>query len=129
MAQLQYYGIKYPFTSDSDENFYVDVNHSLKSKVRSELLHIIFTPKGQKLRDPEFGTDLIKYIFEPNDDESWDSIKTEISESVSRLNDSMKIKNIEVLKSEDNPAEVFVRIDYSVKEGNKEINDSIVTKL
>lgn len=129
MAQLQYYGIKYPFTSDSDENFYVDVNHSLKSKVRSELLHIIFTPKGQKLRDPEFGTDLIKYIFEPNDDESWDSIKTEISESVSRLNDSMKIKNIEVLKSEDDPAEVFVRIDYSVKEGNKEINDSIVTKL
>lgn len=129
MAQLQYYGIKYPFTSDSDENFYVDVNHSLKSKVRSELLHIIFTPKGQKLRDPEFGTDLIKYIFEPNDDESWDSIKTEISESVSRLTDSMKIKNIEVLKSEDDPAEVFVRIDYSVKEGNKEINDSIVTKL
>lgn len=129
MAQLQYYGIKYPFTSDSDENFYVDVNHSLKSKVRSELLHIIFTPKGQKLRDPEFGTDLIKYIFKPNDDESWDSIKTEISESVSRLNDSMKIKNIEVLKSEDDPAEVFVRIDYSVKEGNKEINDSIVTKL
>lgn len=129
MAQLQYYGIKYPFTADSDENFYVDVNHSLKSKVRSELLHIIFTPKGQKLRDPEFGTDLIKYIYEPNDDESWDSIKTEISESVSRLNDSMTIKNIEVLKSEDDPAEVFVRIDYSVKEGNKEINDSIVTKL
>ena len=67
MAKQQFYGVKYPFVAEDVENYFIDVNKTLKDKVRSILMHIIFTPKGQKLRAPEFGTDLIRYIFEPND--------------------------------------------------------------
>lgn len=129
MAQQQYYGIKYPFTSDSEENFYLDINHSLKTRARSEILHVIFTPKGQKIRDPEFGTNLIKFIFENNDDESWEAVKTEISDAVSMFTHGIRLNNIEVVRSEDDPAMIYVRIDYSIKQGNSEINDKIVTKL
>ena len=67
MGKTQKYGIKYPFTLDNEDGFYVDLNKTISDGVKSQLLHLIFTPKGQKLRDPNFGTDLIKFIFEPKD--------------------------------------------------------------
>jgi phage baseplate assembly protein W len=63
MARQQLFGIKYPFTHDDYQNFFVDANINEKDKVRSQIMHVIFTPKGQRIRMPEFGTDLIKYIF------------------------------------------------------------------
>ena len=52
MAKQQFYGVKYPFVAEDVENYFIDVNKTLKDKVRSILMHVIFTPKGQKLRDP-----------------------------------------------------------------------------
>lgn len=129
MARQQYYGIRYPFTSNDNDNFYVDVNYTLKGKVRSQLMHVIFTPKGQKIRDPEFGTDLIKFIFENNDSASWEGIKNEVASVVNKYTTNITLNDINVLKGEDDPSEVFVRIDYSVKEGNKETKDSVIAKL
>lgn len=129
MAQQQYYGIRYPFTSTDEDNFYVDVNYTLRGKVRSQIMHIIFTPKGQRIRDPEFGTDLIKHIFEPNDDTTWEGVKAEVTEALNMYATNIKLNNIDVLKNSEDPSQVFVRIDYSVIEGNKETKDSIITKI
>ena len=66
MAVKKYYGIKYPFSNDNDEEIYLDLDESYKDSIKSKVLHVLFTPKGQRLRDPNFGTDLIKYfIFSP----------------------------------------------------------------
>ena len=37
----KFYGIKYPFTSKDEENFYLDINKDLKDKVRSLLMHVV----------------------------------------------------------------------------------------
>ena len=92
-------------------------------------MHVIFTPKGQKLRDPEFGTDLIKYIFEPNDSISWDGIKNEVSDVVNRYAPGVKINNISIMQNDEEGAEIYVRLDYSVSDGINVVNDSIATKL
>lgn len=125
----KHYGIRYPFTTQDDENYFLDVNHDLKEKVKSDLMHVIFTPKGQKLRDPEFGTDLIKYIFAPNEGETWGSIKSDIAEVIKKYVRGVTLNDISVLQSEGGIHEVFVRIDYSISNGFKTITDSIVTKL
>lgn len=129
MANKQYYGIKYPFTCDGFQNFYADVNSSLKDKVRSQVMHVIFTPKGQRLRKPEFGTDLIKHIFEPNDSVSWEAVKNEVMESVKRWVDNVSVNDIQVVKSEDDKGEIFVRVDYSVSEGNKVVSDTVIASI
>ena len=64
MALTQKFGIKYPFTLENDDELYMDLNMTREESLKSRLLHVIFTPKGQRLRNPDFGTDLIKYIFE-----------------------------------------------------------------
>ena len=48
MALTQKYGIKYPFTSDNDEGIYRGLNKTDADNIKSQVLHLIFTPKGQK---------------------------------------------------------------------------------
>ena len=55
MAITQKYGIKYPFTTDNDDATYIDLNETYGEGIQSQVLHVIFTPKGQKLRDPDLG--------------------------------------------------------------------------
>lgn len=129
MTKQQFYGVKYPFVAEDVENYFVDVNKTMKDKVRSLLMHVIFTPKGQKLRDPEFGTDLIKYIFEPNDSISWEGVKTEVSEAVNKYVKGVTINNISVMKNDEEGAEIYVRLDYIVSDGINVVEDSIATKL
>ena len=129
MAKQQFYGVKYPFVAEDVENYFIDVNKTLKDKVRSILMHVIFTPKGQKLKDPEFGTDLIRYIFEPNDNTSWESVRNEISEVVSKYVKGVTINNISVMQNSEDVAEIYVRLDYSVNDGINIMTDSIATKI
>ena len=129
MSKLQYYGIKYPFTAQGDENFLLDVNYDLKSKIRSILMHVIFTPKGQKLRDPEFGTNLVKYIFEQGDGFTFESVKDEVSVVVSRYIDGITINDISIMESNEDFHKIYVRLDYTVTSGFKTITDSIITQL
>jgi len=124
----QYFDIKYPFTDGGTQRYVFDMNETQKERVASDILHVIFTPKGQRLRSPLFGTDLIKYIFEPNDGLVWSSVKNEIRETVSRWVRGVTVNNIEVLASRDG-TEVYVRIDYTVVDGNSRYNNSIAVQL
>ena len=129
MAKRQWLGLKYPFMDNDYQRFFVDVNMTEKDKIRSQIMHVVFTPKGQRIRNPEFGTDLIRYIFSPSDSESWEGVKNEIVASVQRYVPGCVINNIRIAQSDDERAEIFVRMDYTVTEGNKITNDSMVVQL
>ena len=60
---------------------------------------------------------------------TWESVKNEISESVTRWTTNITLRDIQVVKNENDEHEIYVRLDYSVTEGNKTINDSIVVEL
>ena len=117
MASLQKYGIKFPITILSTDRSLVDMNPSKNEEIRSELIHLIFTPKGQRLRNPDFGTRLIQYIFNPNDNETWSDIMMEIKETVEKYIPSCSIKDIEV-KESDNGIGLILDMTYTVKRNN-----------
>lgn len=129
MAKHQKYGIKYPFTSNNEEHIFLDVNDTETDYVKSKVLHVIFTPKGQKIRDPEFGTDLIKYIFSQNDDYSVSEIKSEISESIKRYVPEVDFRDFNVFKDENDENSIIVTIEYGVKIGNKTEITTVGVKL
>lgn len=119
MAKHQKYGIKYPFTSDNEDNVFLDVNGTLSESVKSQVLHVIFTPKGQKIRDPQFGTDLVKFIFNPNDSLTFSDIKAEISSQVNRYVPGVEFRNINIYKDETDDSSIIVTVEYGVRNGNK----------
>ena len=125
----QYYGIKFPFTANNLDGFFLDLNEEIKDKVASEILHVILTPKRSRIRQPEFGTNLIKCIFEPNDELTWDSVKSEASEAVLKYISNVQLNDMDIITDEKNPQDVFLDLHYTVIKGNTQENNRLVVKL
>ena len=129
MAVTQKYGIKYPFTSDNDDGTYIDLNKSYADGIKSQVLHVIFTPKGQKLRDPEFGTDIIRYVYSPSDSLTFNEVKNEISEKISKYVPSVTFRDISIYNDEEGDNGIIVIVEYSVSRGNKTEITKVAVKL
>ncbi len=114
MARTQYYGIKFP-TQVVWNRALFDLNLTAADMVKSQIVHLIFTPQGQKLRDPLFGTNLIKYIFDPSDDLTWDSVVMEIKDKVKKYVPKCEIIDVEIIP-EDEERGLAVNVKYSVME-------------
>lgn len=128
MAKIQKYGIKFPITVKGEDKSLLDVSYSLGESVNSELMHVVFTPKGQRLRDPEFGTNLIQFIFNPNDSQTFEGVVTEVKEAIKRFIPNCKLNDINVYESEDGLG-LYVQINYSVWENGAVSTYNTVTKL
>lgn len=129
MARTQRYGIRYPFTSENLDNMYMDTNDTYADGIKSQVLHVIFTPRGQKLRDPDFGTSLIDYIFGPKDDDTFVELKNEITSQVGKYVPAAKFRDISIYYDEENENGIVVSIKYSVKIGNKTEDTTVAIKL
>lgn len=127
MERKQYFGIKYPFSDMGVERYEFDLNNSEHEAITSELLHLVFTPKGQRLRKPNFGTNLIRYIFNPSS-EVWTGVKQEIQSSVSEWLPNVALNDINVMADETG-TKINVRLDYSVKEGFDSYDYSVVVEI
>ena len=129
MALTQYYGIKYPFSSNNLDEIYVDLNETMTDKVKSDVLHVLFTPKGQRLRYPDFGTDLIKYIFNPKDDISFEDIKGTIMGDVCKYVKNIEFIDIRFLTDDNDERGIIVVVEYYVISGNKKEKTQVAVKF
>ena len=58
-----------------------------------------------------------------------ESVKNEITSSVQRFVPNVILNDVRVVQSDDDRAEIFVRMDYTIKEGNRITKDSIITQI
>ena len=109
--------------------FFLDLNTDLKSKVSSEIAHVILTPKGSRLRNPEFGTNLVKYIFDPNDNTTWDDVKRDAVETVKKYVKDVELEDINVFQDTKEEHAIYLDMYYIVKKGKNTENNRTVIKL
>lgn len=129
MARKQKYGIRYPFTAENIDNVYMDTNDSYANSIKSQVIHVIFTPKGQKLRDPDFGTSLIDYVFGPKDSETLSSLKNEITRQVNKYVPAVNFKDIDIYEDEKSDNGIIVMVSYTITIGNKTEEATVAIKL
>ena len=113
----QYYDIKFPFTTNNDDGHFIDLNPSLKDKVASQIAHLLLTTKGTRLRMPDFGTRLVDFIFNPNDEVTWEGIQNEIKENVSKYIPNALIDDITVVRDEQDDNAIYIDVKYIVNDG------------
>ena len=113
----QYFGIKFPFTKDNNEEIFLDLNENFVDKAKSDMFHAVFTPKGQRVRMPAFGTNLIQFIFEENSQMTWDKIREEISAVTEKYVPSVKVTDVMVYTECEDDHMVFVTIKFTVTNG------------
>ena len=137
------------------EKILLGLNRVADSEVKSNLIHLILTQKGARYFLPSFGTNLIKYVFEPLDSATKTSIDREIREAVAEFIPNLIINNVDVKTADDIRFEeqnstdveslekntfdfggakemeysVRIRIDYSMGDNVFETKDFVIINL
>lgn len=91
------------------------------NKFEEDLKVLLMTEKGTMLGDPEFGSDLYKYLFNKSNELTASLIRDEIKRCVEEYFDYVLVKNIDIEFDGNN---VNAKITYSLYMQN---NDQIVT--
>ena len=74
--------------------------------------NILLTPVGSYDHDPEYGSNLHKYVYEPVDNDTVEGIKNEIRRCITSYNDQADISRIDVKFLKDNKGFSFDIIAY-----------------
>ena len=117
--------IRFPF-QDSPKGYYFDLTNTTKDAVKSDLMHLLLTNKGERLYMPDFGSDLKKFIFEPNDGITHDDIRINLNQTISRYIPGLTINEIQ-FNNNCGPDEnsITVSIKYSINEGVFNSSDTL----
>jgi phage baseplate assembly protein W len=128
MARTQKFGIRFPFNIKSDEKTFVDLDTTAGEGIKSQIMHLIFTPIGQRIRRPLFGSKLIQFIFNPNDNQTYGDVVSEIKDMVKRNIPNCTLDDINVYEINDGLG-LVASIKYSVSENGGTTQYQIMTNL
>lgn len=132
MALKRYLGIKFPLTDNNQNGLFIDLASNSKELIKSNLMHLLFTKKGDRLRMPDFGTNLLQFIFQPKDNTTIVGIKLEIQESVRKYIPNVIINDLKVENTKDNEKSELsngyqVTVDYYISD--LKVSDTIVAAI
>jgi phage baseplate assembly protein W len=128
MANGKYININYPF-KDSPKGFFLDLTSESSAAIKADLMHLILTRKGQRLYNPDFGTDLLKFIFEPEDGMTLSAIKSEITTVVKKYLPKLNLTEISVTESPVSEYAAVVRIDYTISDDVFTSSDFVIINI
>lgn len=131
---MKSYNITFPFRDDNDTNNFLETNVVTKDAYSSNLLLLLLTEKGERYYESDYGTNLLKYIFEPSDDLTSADIEEEIRDTVALYIPELKISSVNFNWNTNEDGEIIpdtqlnvnVKFTYSEgslsEEGNLDIN-------
>ena len=120
--------IRFPFY-DSEKGYFLDMTKTNKRAIKSDLMHLLLTNKGERLYSPDFGTDLKKYLFEPNIVSVQNDIRNEIQKAIDRYIPNLKVDRLEVIPLEGQDHSVIVKLEYTITNGTFTETDFITIEL
>jgi phage baseplate assembly protein W len=128
MANGVYININYPF-KDSLKGFFLDLTETDAKAIKADLLHLLLTRKGQRLYNPEFGTRLLEYIYEPYDELTFSEVREEIDTAVKTYLPQVNLDNLTVEPSPLSEYAVLVTIEYTITDNVFELSEIIQINL
>lgn len=123
MSDDKYLGIAFPFQEDL-KGKYLKLNKTPKDETKSNLTHLLTTTKGERLYRPDFGTNIMQYLFEPIDEKTYNDIRTEIIGAITKYMKEIEVKNIEINVDESQNF-IGIKIAYSISDGFFKESDNI----
>jgi phage baseplate assembly protein W len=115
-------GISLPFNTSGVFN----KTFSTKDQIKSNLINLLLTYKGERIENPEFGADLPRLLFEPISDNTFTKIQDQIIDSVTTYMPEISLLNIEINPDIDRNA-LYIKIDYKLNISGQQ--DDIIIEL
>ena len=88
------YGLEFPLGSTSNGGFFS--KKTGVSMIKDSVKQLLQTERGERLMLPNFGCNLRKYLFQPLDESTFESIKREIQISFSKYIVGARISKLAV---------------------------------
>ena len=107
-----YIGLKLPFTRDRAGLF--GQTETTLEQAGNNIKNLLLTSKGERVMQPEFGSDLRDLLFEQYTEDLTDRIKDTIEEAMSTWLPYIVISNVDVTENETNPNQTKVDLDFSL---------------
>jgi len=115
--------IDFPFQKSPVGNF-LKLNRTSQRAIKSDLIHLLLTKKGDRLYNNDFGSGLYTFLFEPIDEKTVTDIKLELNTSIAKYIPNLTIDELIITANED-ANHVKVNIDYTVVESSFAQSDSV----
>lgn len=103
-------GVSLPFNGPAVFNS----TFTTKDQIKSNLINLLLTNKGERVMNPEFGADIKRSLFEAINDDLSEEIIEKINTNVSIFVPEVNITNIEIVPSPDSNS-IEVTIQYTIE--------------
>ena len=114
-----YIGLKLPFTRDRAGLF--GQTETTLEQAGNNIKNLLLTSKGERVMQPEFGSDLRDLLFEQYTEDLTDRIKDAIEEAMSTWLPYIVISNVDVTENETNPNQTKVDLDFVYSKFNTKL--------
>ena len=119
-------GVALPFVRDNKTGWF-DQSFTTLDAAKSNLRNLLLTMKGERLMQPNFGTDLMKLIFEQDDGTLTERVREAIIDAVDFWLPYLNLNTIEVNNSIDTDDMNFNRINVKLVFSIKNVPDKFET--
>jgi phage baseplate assembly protein W len=126
MAQ-QYIGITLPIINGNNGMF--EQSTTIFQQVKSNFKNLILTKRGERIMQPEFGTDLHKILFENITEDTLDNARLTVVESVNRWMPFLELIQFELKNPVNaNPNRIDIYVAYRFR-NNPNVTDSLTVSI
>jgi phage baseplate assembly protein W len=103
-------GVSLPFNGPSGP---FNSTYSTKDQIKSNLINLVLTNKGERVFNPEFGMDLRKLLFEGMTEDIVPVIQDIITSNINMFIPEIIVGNINITQDRDNNS-ISITIQYSL---------------
>jgi phage baseplate assembly protein W len=103
-------GVSLPFNGPSGP---FNSTYSTKDQIKSNLINLVLTNKGERVFNPEFGMDLRKLLFEGMTEDIVPIIQDIITSNINMFIPEIIVGNINITQDRDNNS-ISITIQYSL---------------
>ena len=106
-----YVGIEFPL-DHSQEGFFRRTK-TIRQQVKSNIRNLLLTEKGERVFQPNFGSNLKSLLFEQITSTSLENVENDIRESLSTWLPYVNVNSLVVVQDDRNRNQVLTSLDYS----------------
>tara|TARA_R100000005_G_C4947517_1_gene169412 strand:- start:188 stop:607 length:420 start_codon:yes stop_codon:yes gene_type:complete len=107
-----FFGLTFPLRVGNDNNFVR--SETLREQASSNIKNLLLTQKGERVGQPEFGSNLPSILFEPIDDSISDKVEVAINEALAQWLPYVVAENVTTIVDEANPNSLIVSLEFRV---------------
>jgi len=117
------YGFAYPLTNNLNAGWFS--KESGISLVRNNLKQLLSTDLGERVLLPRYGLNLKKYLFQPMDDELFETIKSDILGTINNYANNVRVLKLGVFPLDDYGLEGLQAIKVVLSVQLKDSEDTV----